>query len=84
MRAIVCVVVNIQEQSRQGTGLTFGVYGPVVAPPYLAPAPAYAPTTYGAPLQAYGAAPGLVMQRRVYVDEAPRPPAVPPYGRTRR
>jgi hypothetical protein len=59
-------------------------YGPVVAPPYLAPAPAYGPTTYGAPLQAYGAAPGLVMQRRVYVGEAPRPPAALPYGRTRR
>ena len=43
---------------------------------YVTPAPAY-----DAPLQAYGAAPGIVMQRRVYVDEAPRPPASVPYGR---
>ena len=39
------------------------VYSPAIAPPYLAPAPTYGPT-YDAPLQAYGAAPGLVMQRR--------------------
>ena len=51
------------------------VYGPEVAPEaYLAPGPAYyAPPTYAPPLQAYGAAPGLVMQRRLYVDQAPRP-----------
>ena len=51
------------------------VYGPEVAPEvYLAPAPAYyAPPTYSAPLQAYGTAPGLFMQRRLYVDQAPRP-----------
>jgi hypothetical protein len=55
----------------------------VYAPTEVAPevyAPAYAPT-YDAPLQAYGAARGIVMQRRVYLDEAPRPPAPVPYGR---
>ena len=58
------------------------VYGPTEIAPqvYVAPAPAVAPT-YDAPLQAYGAAPGLVMQRRVYVEGAPRPPAPVPYGR---
>ena len=35
---------------------------------------------YGAPLAAYGAAPGIV-QRRIYVQEPPRPPV--PYGRWR-
>ena len=59
------------------------VYGPGVAPePYLEPAPAYyAPTTYAPPLQGYGAAPGLIMQRRLYVDQAPRPQALVPSGR---
>lgn len=63
--------------------------GPIVA----APGPVYAPTefapqvyatpapAYDAPLQAYGAARGIAMQRRVYVDEVPRPPAPVPYGR---
>ena len=53
-------------------------YPAEVAPQvYVAPAPAYDPG-----LQAYGAAPaGTVMQRRVYVDEIPRPPAPVPYGR---
>ena len=37
---------------------------------------------YGAPLAAYGAAPGIV-QRRIYVQEPPRPPAPVPYGRWR-
>jgi hypothetical protein len=57
------------------------VYAPTEVTPevYVTPAPAYAPT-YGAPLQAYGAARGIVMQRRVYLDEAPRPPAPVPYG----
>ena len=68
--------------------------GPYAPPAAIVPAPApYAPTevtpqvyvtpapAYDAPLQAYGAAPGIVMQRRVYVDEAPRPPAPVPYGR---
>src|SRR5262249_38533596 len=59
------------------------VYGSEVAPEaYLGPAPAYyAPPTYSAPLQAYGAAPGLVMQRRLYVDQVPRPQAPVPSGR---
>jgi hypothetical protein len=59
------------------------VYGPEVAPEaYLAPGPTYyEPTTYAAPLQAYGAAPGLVMQRRLHVDQAPRPQALVPSGR---
>jgi hypothetical protein len=54
------------------------VYGPAEVAPqvYVAPAPAYDPA-----LQAYGAAPGTIMQRRVYLDEAPRPPAPVPYGR---
>ena len=58
------------------------VYAPTEVAPevYVTPAPAYAPT-YDAPLQAYGAARGIVMQRRVYLDEAPRPPAPVPYGR---
>ena len=58
------------------------IYGPTAVAPqvYVAPAPAYAPT-YDAPLQAYGAAHGVVTQRRVYVDEAPRPRAPVPYGR---
>jgi hypothetical protein len=62
------------------------VYAPnEVAPEvYVTPAPAYAPTTYDAPLQAYGAARGVVMQRRVYLDDAPRPPAPVPYGRQAR
>jgi hypothetical protein len=57
------------------------VYGPTEVAPevYVTPAPAYAPT-YDAPLQAYGAARGIVMQRRVYRDETPRPPAPVPYG----
>lgn len=55
------------------------VYAPTEVAPqvYVTPAPAY----YDAPLQAYGAASGIVMQRRVYVDGAPRPPAPVPYGR---
>ena len=59
------------------------VYGPEIAPePYVAPAPAYyAPPTYSAPLQAYGTAPGLFMQRRLYVDPAPRPQVPVPSGR---
>ena len=58
------------------------VYAPTEVAPevYVTPAPAYAPT-YDAPLQAYGAARGIVMQRRVYLDDAPRPPAPVPYGR---
>jgi hypothetical protein len=59
------------------------VYGPEVAPEaYLEPAPAYyAPPTYAPPLQAYGAAPGLIMQRRLQVDQVPRPQALVPSGR---
>jgi hypothetical protein len=38
---------------------------------------------YGVPLSAYGAAPGVVVQRRVYVEEPLRPPAPVPYGRWR-
>jgi len=55
------------------------IYAPTEVAPqvYVAPAPGYTP--YDAPLQAYGAARGIVMQRRVYVDEAPRPPAAVPY-----
>ena len=54
---------------------------PEVAPQvYVAPAPGYAPT-YDAPLQAYGAARRIVPQRRVYLDDSPRPPAPVPYGR---
>jgi len=58
------------------------VYAPTEVAPevYVTPAPAYAPT-YDAPLQAYGAARGIVMQRRVYLDDAPRPPAPVPCGR---
>jgi hypothetical protein len=58
-------------------------YGAEVAPePYQASGPGYyAPQTYGAPLQAYGAAPGLVMQRRLYVNQAPRPQAPVSSGR---
>lgn len=56
------------------------VYGEVVPQVYVTPAPAYAPG-YDAPLQAYGAAPGAIGQRRVYVDGALRPPAPVPYGR---
>jgi hypothetical protein len=54
------------------------VYAPTEVTPqvYVTPAPAY-----DAPLQAYGAARGIVMQRRAYFDEAPRPPAPVPYGR---
>jgi|SoiMethySBSTD1v2_1073268.scaffolds.fasta_scaffold614528_1 hypothetical protein len=72
------------------------LYGPAEVAPqvYVAPAPGYgngyAPgygngyaPTYDEPLRAYGAAPGVVMQRRVYVDEAPRPRAPVPYGRWR-
>lgn len=57
------------------------VYGPTEVAPqvYVAPRPAY-PPTYDVPLQAYSAAPGIVMQRRVRVDEPPRPPASVPYG----
>jgi hypothetical protein len=50
---------------------------------YVAHAPTYAPG-YDAPLTAYGAAPGSVVQRRVYVEEPIRPPAPVPYGRWRR
>jgi hypothetical protein len=39
----------------------------------MAPDPYYAPTTYAPQLQAYGAATGLVMQRRLYVDQVLRP-----------
>jgi hypothetical protein len=53
----------------------------VVPQVYVESAPAYAPG-YGAPLAAYGAAPGIV-QRRVYVEEPARPPAPVPYGRSR-
>ena len=49
---------------------------------YVAPAPTYAPR-YGVPLSAYGAAPGIVVQRRVYVEEPVRPPAPVPYRRWR-
>ena len=65
------------------------VYAPTEVAPqvYVAPRPAYTPTPiYDAPPLAYGAAPRIVMQRRVYVDEAPRPPAPVPYvgvGRVR-
>jgi hypothetical protein len=57
------------------------VYGPTEVPPqvYVAPRPAY-PSTYEVPLHAYGAATGIVMQRRVRIDEPPRPPGTVPYG----
>jgi hypothetical protein len=53
------------------------VYGRTEISPqvYVAPRPAY-----DVPLQAYGARPGVVMQRRVHVGELPRPPASIPYG----
>jgi hypothetical protein len=59
------------------------VYGPTQIVPPVYPAPGYAPgyaPTYDEPLRAYGAAPGVV-QRRVYVDQAPRPRAPVPYAR---
>ena len=57
-------------------------YPAEVAPQvYAERAPAYG-LGYGAPLAAYGAAPGIV-QRRIYVQEPPRPPAPVPYGRWR-
>ena len=62
---------------------------PVVAAP-LSPAypteivpEAYVTPGYQVPLSAYGAAPGVVGQRRVYVEEPVRPPAPVPYGRWR-
>ena len=57
-------------------------YAPTEVAPqvYVTPAPGYAPT-YDAPLQAYGAARRIVPQRRVYLDDSPRPPAPVPYGR---
>ena len=58
---------------------------PVVAAPLSPSYPAeVVPQVYvdGAPLAAYGAAPGIV-QRRIYVQEPPRPPAPVPYGRWR-
>jgi hypothetical protein len=54
----------------------------IVPEAYVAPAPTYAPR-YGVPLSAYGAAPGVVVQRHVYVEEPARPPAPVPYGRWR-
>jgi hypothetical protein len=54
----------------------------IVPEAYVAPAPTYAPR-YGVPLSAYGAAPGIAVQRRVYVEEPVRPPAPVPYGRRR-
>jgi hypothetical protein len=45
-------------------------------------APTYSPG-YGVPLSAYGAAPGVVGQRRVYVEEPVRPLAPVPHGRWR-
>ena len=53
----------------------------VVPQVYAERAPAYG-LGYGAPLAAYGAAPGIV-QRRIDVQEPPRPPAPVPYGRWR-
>ena len=58
---------------------------PVVAAPLSPSYPAeVVPQVYvdGAPLAAYGAAPGIV-QRRIYVEEPPRPPAPVAYGRWR-
>jgi hypothetical protein len=56
------------------------VHGPEVAPePYLESAPADYVPTYAPPLRVYGAAPGLIMQRRL--DQAPRPQALIPSGR---
>jgi hypothetical protein len=58
-------------------------YAAEVAPQvYVEGAPAY-PPGYDEPLAAYGAVPGVV-QRRVYVEHPPRPPAPVPYGRWRR
>jgi hypothetical protein len=59
------------------------VYGPAAVAPqvYVAPASTYAPT-YDAPLQAYGATPSIIMQRRVGVEAAPRPSA-PVHNRRR-
>jgi hypothetical protein len=57
-------------------------YPAEVAPQaYAERAPAHG-LGYGAPLAAYGAAPGIV-QRRIYVQEPPRPPVPVPYGRWR-
>ena len=50
---------------------------------YVTRSPTYTPG-YGGPLSAYGAAPGAVVQRRVYVEEPMRPPAPVPYCRWRR
>lgn len=54
----------------------------VVPEAYVARAPIYAPS-YDAPLSAYGAASGVPVQRRVYVEEPARPPAPVPYRRWR-
>ena len=55
----------------------------IVPEAYVARPPTYTPG-YDVPLSAYGAAPGIVVQRRVYVEEPVRPPAPVPYGRWRR
>jgi hypothetical protein len=54
----------------------------IVPEAYVPRAPTYTPG-YGGPLSAYGAAPGVVVQRRVYVEEPVRPPAPVPYRRWR-
>jgi hypothetical protein len=54
----------------------------VVPEAYVTPAPTYTPG-YRGPLSAYGAAPGVAVHRRVYVEEPVRPPAPVPYRRWR-
>jgi hypothetical protein len=57
-----------------------GYYNGAVAPPVAAPLPTYdagyPPPVVDEPLSAYGAAPGIYMQRRIYRD-VPRPPRPP-------
>ncbi|MFL6797384.1 MAG: hypothetical protein ACJ8F3_08225 [Xanthobacteraceae bacterium] len=62
--------------------------GEYYAPPvsYVAPGADYGVPTaplYDPPLQAYGSVGGVAVQRRVYIQEPPRPPAPVPYGRWR-
>ena len=54
----------------------------IVPEAYATPTPTYTPG-YGGPLSAYGSAPGVAVQRRVYVEEPVRPPAPVPYRRWR-
>jgi hypothetical protein len=68
-----------------GGGYYNGGYGAAVAvPPAYGVPNGYPPApVYDEPLSAYGAAPGVYMQRRIYVTpDAPRPPLpIPLLGR---